>query len=634
MKSEWAVIIAILVLLALAGASIVTDFGQSWDEAANYLYGEKALGYYLQGRFLQDPGEDYFHGTLYFMAWAQASKIIHHLAGSWIEPDARHFVNYMTFLSGALGLYALARRFAGRRGAGIALMLFLTQPLLIGHAFINQKDTPFMVVFILTIVLGVAMSESWIKTAGGLQSRGAKGIHAVVTLFRAWLKNWEEIPLPRRWTWTVGLILALVMAIDTACSLIAYPMMRGLVRSAYQGTAPALIAKLFNRIAQDAWKTPLDAYLLKLEIAHFWLRIPLLAMFGAIAAFFFYSMALERDRAIWRSLIKTAALMLFSASALGSLIAMRVIGIFAGLLLSGYLLIRGRKRLLMPMAMYWLFAVVVLYLAWPTLWGDAIGRLWTRLVATSSFDPRAVLFEGRHILSHDLPWYYLPKLMAYQLTEPVLPLAMLGGYLAVRKVLREGLGGNEVPLVLLAWFAIPFLAQVTLGIPIYDNFRQLLFIVPPLIIIAGIGFADLLSIVKPKSLHALLAIFAIAPGLINMVKLHPYEYSHYNLLVGGVSGAYGRFETEYWCTSFRKAVEYINGVAEEGATVFIAGPMQTAVPFARGDLRLTKDASVEAPDFAIACRWNLFDPDFFPGYRTLVEIGKGEAVFARVKSRE
>lgn len=630
MKYEWPVVIALLLIFAFAGALAITDFGQSWDEATNYLYGEKALGYYLQGRFLRDPGEKYFHGTFYFMIWAQASKLINQLPGVWIEPDARHYVNYMTFLSGALGLYAIARRFAGPEGAGIAIVLFLTQPLLIGHAFINQKDTPFMAVFVLTVVLGISMAESWIEIAEHLKSRGANSIRAVVSLCRGWAKNWRQLPFLGRWARTAGFVAACVMALDVAGSLIAYPMLRALVISAYQGTAPGLIAKLFNQIAQDAWKTPLDAYLFKLEVAHFWMRIPLLAILGGIGSFFFYLLTPKRDRPLWRSLIKTTALTLVSASVLGSLIAMRVIGIFAGLLVSGYLLIYRRKKSLTPMAIYWTFALSVLYLAWPTLWGDPFGRLWTRLVEATSFAPHAVLFEGRHILSNELPWYFLPKMMAYQLTEPVLSLALLGGFRVVSKVFREGLSGNEVSLVLLAWFAVPFLAQVTLGIPIYGNFRQLLFIVPPLIIIAGDGLKALLCAIRPRGIRLLLAILAIAPGLVKIVDLHPYQYAYYNRIAGEWSELQGEYEMDYWCTSYRHAMDYINKEAPDGAIVEAWGPADAANAFARQDIEVTWYSDPPTGDYLLLCDDGL-DRSTFSDWTTVFSIEKKGVTLALVK---
>jgi len=40
--------------------------------------------------------------------------------------------------------------------------------------------------------------------------------------------------------------------------------------------------------------------------------------------------------------------------------------------------------------------------------------------------------------------------------------------------------------------------------------------------------------------NRLLPILILLPGVLRIAELHPYEYAHYNLLVGGVSGAQGR----------------------------------------------------------------------------------------------
>ena len=41
------------------------------------------------------------------------------------------------------------------------------------------------------------------------------------------------------------------------------------------------------------------------------------------------------------------------------------------------------------------------------------------------------------------------------------------------------------------------------------------------------------------------------------VSLASYEYTFFNTLVGGLAGAHGRFETEYWATSYKEAVQRI-----------------------------------------------------------------------------
>jgi hypothetical protein len=42
-----------------------------------------------------------------------------------------------------------------------------------------------------------------------------------------------------------------------------------------------------------------------------------------------------------------------------------------------------------------------------------------------------------------------------------------------------------------------------------------------------------------------------------IIKLHPYEYAYYNQFVGGTGQAAKRFETDYWNTCYKEAMEYI-----------------------------------------------------------------------------
>ena len=65
---------------------------------------------------------------------------------------------------------------------------------------------------------------------------------------------------------------------------------------------------------------------------------------------------------------------------------------------------------------------------------------------------------------------------------------------------------------------------------------------------------------------------AALPGIIDGLRLHPYEYIYYNRLVGGVQGAFRRFELDYWGTSYREAAAYLDAAAPANATVWVEGP--------------------------------------------------------------
>ena len=45
----------------------------------------------------------------------------------------------------------------------------------------------------------------------------------------------------------------------------------------------------------------------------------------------------------------------------------------------------------------------------------------------------------------------------------------------------------------------------------------------------------------------------LASPVIEMARLHPYEYTHFNRIAGGVEGARDRYMLDYWALSFKQA---------------------------------------------------------------------------------
>jgi hypothetical protein len=178
------------------------------------------------------------------------------------------------------------------------------------------------------------------------------------------------------------------------------------------------------------------------------------------------------------------------------------------------------------------------------------------------------------------------------------------------------------------WFLLP-VATVMIGrVPIYNNFRHLLFALPPAFIIMGYGAWKLFEVLRSPLLRAGMVVVALAPGIVGIVRLHPYEYIYYNELVGGVRGAEGLFALDYWCTSFREAMAFVNQAAEPGDRVAL-GIFQTATSFARDDIQLVTLAA-EAPDFVLACRRGTGRPSLDPGMETAFEVRSDGVLLAVV----
>jgi hypothetical protein len=130
--------------------------------------------------------------------------------------------------------------------------------------------------------------------------------------------------------------------------------------------------------------------------------------------------------------------------------------------------------------------------------------------------------------------------------------ATLGGVLAVsvRRLIRGG------PLPWVWWLPIvatlsPPAYAVLRGSTVYNGLRHFLFVIPPLAALAGAGFATAVVWLGARSRKLwLVAIAVLAVHVVDVVRaewrLHPYQHVYFNRIAGGVAGAVGRYETEYY----------------------------------------------------------------------------------------
>ena len=102
----------------------------------------------------------------------------------------------------------------------------------------------------------------------------------------------------------------------------------------------------------------------------------------------------------------------------GMTISIRILGPAALGLVAVYAIIRLRHHAIVPLLACLGIGLVVAYFTWPYLWGDPITRFWESLkvMANFQFDLPILAPRGRDVSTANLPWYYLPKLMAIQLT--------------------------------------------------------------------------------------------------------------------------------------------------------------------------------------------------------------------------
>jgi len=345
-----------------------------------------------------------------------------------------------------------------------------------------------------------------------------------------------------------------------------------------------------------------------------------------------------------------------AAFCLGITTSIRVLGPLAGLIVIVYALVSARlglkpqatltkpasplrlNQIIPPLAMYALLAIVVMFATWPYLWESP----FTRLIETVRFmsdNPTqlAVLFNGEVFRADDMPRRYLPFMLAVTLTEPTWFLFLIGVAAGFGKIIKTNLRiKNIVSLTLiLGWFII-LVGYVLIQQPaMYDGLRHFLFILPPIFIFTGFAFEWISDLIKPTWLRAGSMVLILLPGFVGIARLHPYEYTYYNSFIGGTNGAFRQYETDYWLTCYKEAVEQFDEQLDEPANLFVRREGYIAEYYAgkniivhelRGAL-----SEVQSGDYVLVNTRTNEDRSTFRDAPPVLQVRRGEAIFCEIK---
>lgn len=504
--TEHKLIAAWLTMNLCIGIMIVHDFGISFDEAAHYSYADQSLQAYrlfLKRGVLPEFGISnlQYYGPSFTTGIALIIHILRKLGLSFFEIDVWHFAYFFAFQLCGLGVFALARRWFSAWTSWVILVLFTSQPLLWGHAFINPKDIPFMTFFILSISTGFSMTDFW--------------------------QNGQRVSNEL----TLRIILAGIL--------------------------------------------------------------------------------------------------------LGLVTSMRVLGPWAGVLVCIYLSLKAGGKSLPIIFLYLSLAAVTAYITWPFLWGDPIENYFESIKIMYNFSwSGEVLFNGYTYTADSLPRIYLPLLLNIQLTEPVLALFYLGFGFFLFHASQDKIRIDAVLLIVMG-FILPLAALIIVNPPLYDNFRQILFILPVMFLVSGFALDEIKRKINQSYILAIILVALAFPGIHSSLQLHPYEYVYYNSIVGGTSGAYQRFEMDYWLTAYRELALELNEFANEGSTILTISKPITLTPYLRPDM-LVEDIrhATHDPkggyDYAVLTTRNNTNLQY-PKAPVILAVKRDNAIFAILK---
>ncbi len=255
------------------------------------------------------------------------------------------------------------------------------------------------------------------------------------------------------------------------------------------------------------------------------------------------------------------------ASRVGAFLLLAYFAMFIGLIWlyrvftkqaqSGAFLVKGIKWFLVVAVLSYVIGIAL----WPYAHEHPLSNPFVAFKKASEnafYTNNVELFEGnRMYMLTSAPWYYVVKFLSIGNPLYVL-IGFIGGIVLLPFIKRKQAQQFWFLLMFLFMTLFPIAYAELSNLNYYNGWRHYLFVLPSAIVIAAFTFDYLLS---RKKIIALLTAVMFAglfiKPLIWFVKNHPNQYVYFNELVGGLPGAYGTYETDYYSNSCRAAAEWI-----------------------------------------------------------------------------
>ena len=271
---------------------------------------------------------------------------------------------------------------------------------------------------------------------------------------------------------------------------------------------------------------------------------------------------------------------------------------------------------------------------WPYVFLNPVVNLYQSIKIISQYPwDGDVLYNGIVYHATQLPRTYVPEWLVIASPPALIVLAALGLGIACTLCIKKRFIDPRIAIVLLS-FVVPFGLIIGMHSVVYDTIRQFLFLVPPIILIAVYGLVQAITYMAQRKQKVMrlaaagLAILALANYVLviqEMINISPFEYTYFSPVVGGLPGAQGKFDTDYWGICTEQASDWLAQNYQHYTSTFaptVEGkPSQdqvaTKLPafFHEDDIH---------PDFYIAITRNR-DDQGFPSY-TVIHIVTVEGV--------
>lgn len=201
---------------------------------------------------------------------------------------------------------------------------------------------------------------------------------------------------------------------------------------------------------------------------------------------------------------------------------------------------------------------------WPYALQNPLVNPWKSAILMTNFTTSIQqIFEGNFIWSEFHPWYYLPKYMLITIPLIVL-LGLLLFIIFSKRIIEKKFRFTYYFLIFTCLFPVIFVILAKSNL--YGAWRHFSFVYPGIVILASIGIYESLKVIHKLS-SKIISIIVFVVLTIHPLKFiansYPFFYLYYNQFVGGLNGAYGKYETDYYYTTLKAGADWLKKYLEE-----------------------------------------------------------------------
>lgn len=243
---------------------------------------------------------------------------------------------------------------------------------------------------------------------------------------------------------------------------------------------------------------------------------------------------------------------------------------------------------------YFILAPLGAYLLWSLFWNDPIGRLLeARHSYTTSTTNMPILYFGNTVYSGKNVPAHFPLGILAATTPVVVSIFFLIGCIIL---LSPKFITKPSTIFLLVWFFLPLARYLKPQMIVIDDVRHFMEALFPFAAVAGIGMHESLRTMRrfiaqytPMNnlsfplIITTLYIFYLA---FQLVSYHPFETSYFSETVGGIKGAYHKFDIEFWASAYKNALIYLNKNAPKNSKITVSMAPDIAKLYLRDDLKI------------------------------------------------